>query len=272
MQPTPGVQQPGMMGERGRSKQQSGLGLPGMTAGWGLSMQPPTPGVPQPGMYGGQGRSIQQPTPGVPGQGRSKQGPTPVVQQLDMITGDAMQQPTPGVQHPGMIAGLGGASVDAALPGYMQASTPPMGQPSKPPTTRLGSNGDFTEQISPFGPICTPAPIEPIYPTEPIRPIFPPETVKPICPPRPICPPAKTDPDPAMSQAPNNILNLESGNRLMSRGYFDQGPNCPGRPRCSKCGPDCFGGPIRQNFGTHGVSVQALKSLQQLKVRKFLKI
>ena len=182
-----------------------------------------------------------------------------------------MQQPTPGVQHPGMIAGLGGASVDAALPGYMQASTPPMGQPSKPPTTRLGPNGDFTEQISPFGPICTPAPIEPIYPTEPTEPIFHPEPIKPICPPRLICPPDKTDHDPAMSQAPN-ILNLESGNRLMSRGYFDQGPNCPGRPRCSKCGPTCFGGPIRQNFGAHGVSVQALKSLQQLKVRKFLKI
>ena len=58
MQPTPGVQQPGMMGERGRSKQQSGLGLPGMTAGWGLSMQPPTPGVPQPGMMGGQGEIL----------------------------------------------------------------------------------------------------------------------------------------------------------------------------------------------------------------------
>ena len=259
MQPTPGVQQPGMMGEGGRSKQQSGLGLPGMTAGWGLSMQPPTPGVPQPGMMGGQGRSIQQPTPGVPGRGRSRQGPTPGAQQLDMIAGDAMQQPTPGVQHPGMIAGLGGASVDAALPGYMQASTPPMGQPSKPPTTRLGSNGDFTEQISPFGPICTPAPIEPIYPPKPIG---------------PTCPPAKTDPDPAMSQAPFliNILNSESGNRLMGKAYSNQGPNCPGRLKCSKCGPDCFGGPIRQNFGTHGVSVQALKSLQQLKVSKFLKI
>ena len=240
-------------------------------------MQHSSPGMP--GMTAGRGRS------------RSRQGPTPVVQQPGIMVERAKTQlvsnpydprtsgpplPVPlSVQHSGMIAGLGGASVDAALPGYMQASTPPMGQPSKPPTTRLGSNGDFTEQISPFGPICTPAPIEPIYPTEPIRPIFHPEPIKPICPPRPICQPAKTDPDPVMSQAPflrNSILNLESGNRLMSRGYFDQGPNCPGRQRCSKCGPTCFGGPIRQNFGTHGVSVQALKSLQQLKVSKFQKI
>jgi hypothetical protein len=256
-QPILGVQQPGMRAGRGRSR----------------SRQGPIPVVQQPGMMG----SMQQSSPGVPGitagWGRPRQGPTLVVQQPGMTAGQGlMQQPTPGVQHPGMIAGLGGVSVDAALPDYIQASTPSMGQPSKPPTTRLGPNGDFTEQISPFGPICTPAPIEPIYPTEPIRPIFHPEPNKPICPPRPICPPDKTDHDPAMSQTPNNILNSESGNRLMSRGYFDQGPNCPGRLRCSQCGPTCFGGPIRQNFGTHGVSVQALKSLQQLKVSKFLKI
>ena len=171
------------------------------------------------------------------------------------------------------MAGKGGQFVDGPLPDYMyiQASTTPMGQPSKPPTTRLGPNGDFTEQISPFGPICTPAPIEPIYPTEPIKPIFHPEPNKPICPPRPICPPAKTDPDPAMSQAPF-LINSINGNRLMGTAYSNQGQYCPGRLKCLKCGPDCFGGPIRQNFGTHGVSVQALKSLQQLKVRKFLKI
>ena len=196
--------------------------------------------------------------------------------------GRAMQQPTLGVQHPGMMAGQKGPFVEAALPGYTHASTPPIGQPSKPPTRPMGPNGDVKEQTSLFGPICPPAPSEPIYPPGPIGPIFPPEPIEPICPPRPIgpiCPPAKTDHDLFMSQAPfliNSILNLESGNKLMGKGYSNQGPNCPGRLRCSKCGPACFGGPIRQNFGTHGVSVQALKSLQQksygqqLNVSKFL--
>jgi hypothetical protein len=222
-------------------------------------------------MIGGRGRSMRQ----LPSD----------IQRPGMMAGRgrAMQQPTLGVQHPGMMAGRGGPSVDAALPGYMHAYTPPIGQPSKPPTTRpMGPNGDVKEQTSLFGPICPPAPSEPIYPPGPIGPIFPPEPIEPICPPRPIgpiCPPAKTDHDLFMSQAPfliNSILNLESGNKLMGKGYSNQGPNCPGRLRCSKCGPACFGGPIRQNFGTHGVSVQALKSLQQksygqqLNVSKFL--
>ena len=226
-------------------------------AGRGRSRQQPTPGVQQPGMMVGRGRSIQQPTPGV--------------QRPGMTAGRewSMQQPTPSVQQPGMMVGQ---MVDAALPGYMHASTPPMGQPSKPPIARPMGHL-VNEQISLFGPICPPAPIEPIGPPEPIEPIFPPRPIGPIC------PPAKTVHDPVMSQAPfliNSILNLESGNRLTGKGYFNQGPNCPGRLRCSKCGPACYSGPIRQNFGTHGVSVQALKSLkqqsygQQLIVSKFL--
>ena len=167
------------------------------------------------------------------GQGRSRQGPTPFVPQ----------------------------------PGMMGRRERSMHEPTPFVHMMVGQGGLL-------GPVCPPAPIQPIYPTEPIGPIFPPE---PIFPPRtigPICPPPKADHDPAMSQAPFliNILNSESGNRLMDKAYSNQGPNCPGRLRCSQCGPTCFGGPIRQNFGTHGVSVQALKSLQQLKVSKFLKI